>query len=197
MGINLDTCRSAHWRSAVPSLDTVGIPLVIQDKSFVPKNIGPNAVASDGATPASQDAKWDLNHWGQPGDFFFPHVYETNQDPNSVDGTNPVGRWDWGPWFWPVFPAQYSLPTGAYGDVTAYAGSLPGYADRQRPAYPTMTVDPKAYRFRILSIGNDRSFNLRLVSGGRCERQGLRCDQHGTWTPHRMPPGSVRHLDYG
>ena len=100
-------------------LDSVGIPLVIQDKTFVPKNIGPNAVASDGVTPASQDAKWDLTHWGQPGDLYFPHVYETNQDPNSADGTNPVGRWDWGPWFWPVFPAQYSLPTGAYGDATA------------------------------------------------------------------------------
>src|ERR1035437_7759529 len=68
-------------------LDAVGIPLVVQDKTFVPKNVGPNAVASNGTTPASQDAKWDLTHWGQPGDFFFPHVYETNQDPNSKDGT--------------------------------------------------------------------------------------------------------------
>ncbi len=29
-------------------------------------------------------------------------------------------------------------------------------------AYPTMTVDPKAYRFRVLSIADDRFFNLQL-----------------------------------
>ena len=26
--------------------------------------------------------------------------------------------------------------------------------------YPTMTVDPKPYRFRILSVANERTFNL-------------------------------------
>ena len=140
----------------------MGIPLVLQDKTFVPKNIGPNAVALDGYTPQSQDAKWDLTHWGQPGDLYFPHVYETNQDPNSFDGTNPVGRWDWGPWFWPVFPAQFSLPSGAYGDVTATPEAFGDTAMVNGKAYPTMTVDPKTYRFRILSIGNDRTLNLGL-----------------------------------
>jgi FtsP/CotA-like multicopper oxidase with cupredoxin domain len=143
-------------------LDAVGIPLVIQDKSFVPKNIGPNAVASDGVTPASQDAKWDTNHWGQEGDFYFPHVYETNQDPNSSNGTNPVGRWDWGPWFWPVFPAQFSLPSGAYGDATATPEAFQDTPIVNGQAYPTMKVDPKTYRFRILSVANDRSQNLGL-----------------------------------
>jgi FtsP/CotA-like multicopper oxidase with cupredoxin domain len=143
-------------------LDAVGIPLVIQDKTFVPKNIGPNAVASDGSTSASQDAKWDTSHWGQEGDFYFPHVYETNQDPNSADGTNPVGRWDWGPWFWPVFPAQFSLPSGAYGDATATPEAFLDTSMVNGQAYPTMTVDPKTYRFRILSVANDRSHNLGL-----------------------------------
>jgi len=32
-------------------------------------------------------------------------------------------------------------------------------------AYPYLTVEPKAYRFRILSAGNDRSFNLQLYYG--------------------------------
>ncbi|MGC2166935.1 MAG: hypothetical protein WA632_13090 [Gallionella sp.] len=143
-------------------LDAVGIPLVIQDKTFVPKNIGPLAVASDGATAASQDAKWDTNHWGQEGDFYFPHVYETNQDPNSADGTNPVGRWDWGPWFWPVFPAQFSLPSGAYGDATATPEAFLDTPIVNGQPYPTMTVDPKTYRFRILSVANDRSQDLGL-----------------------------------
>jgi FtsP/CotA-like multicopper oxidase with cupredoxin domain len=159
-------------------LDSVGIPLVIQDKTFVPKNIGPNAVASDGFTPQSQDAKWDLNHWGQPGDLFFPHVYETNQDPNSIDGANPVGRWDWGPWFWPVFPAQFSLPTGAYGDATATPEAFLDTSVVNGQAYPTLTVDPKTYRFRILSVANDRSHNLGLYQA--VDANGVVCNAANT-----------------
>ena len=170
-------------------LDAVGIPLVIQDKTFVPKNIGPNAFASDGTTPASQDAKWDLNHWGNEGDFFFPHVYETNQDPNSADGTNPVGRWDWGPWFWPVFPAQFSLPSGSYGDATATPEAFMDTPVVNGQAYPTMTVDPKTYRFRILSVANDRSQNLGLYQA--VDANGLVCDAKAAATVNTqpIPPG--------
>ncbi len=178
--------------SAIPLLDTVGIPLVIQDKVFVPKNVGPNAVASDGKTPASQDAKWDLTHWGQPGDLYFPHVYETNQDPNSIDGTNPVGRWDWGPWFWPVFPAQYSLPSGAYGDVTATPEAFLDTPTVNGQPYPFMEVEPKAYRFRILSIGNDRTFNLGFYQAA--DVNGVICDAtHPSATAPTAPvfPGGI------
>ncbi len=155
-------------------LDNVGIPLVFQDKTFVPKNIGPNAVAADGYTPQSQDAKWDLAHWGQPGDLYSPHVYETNQDPNSADGTNPVGRWDWGPWFWPVFPAEMSLPSGEYGHVTLTPEAFMDTAVVNGQAYPTMTVDPKAYRFRMLNAGNDRTLNLGLYQA--VDAAGKVCD---------------------
>ncbi len=177
-GKNLTLPDGKTLASAVPLLDAVGIPLVIQDKTFVPKNMGnpdlnPNAKASDG-TPASQDAKWDLTHWGQEGDLFFPHVYETNQDPNSIDGTNPVGRWDWGPWFWPVFPAQMSLPTGEYGHVTTTPEAFMDTPVVNGLAYPTMTVDPKTYRFRILSAGNDRTLNLGLYQA--VDAAGKVCD---------------------
>lgn len=166
--------------AVIPSglLDTVGIPLVIQDKTFVPKNIGPNAKASDGTTPASQDAKWDLTHWGQEGDFFFPHVYETNQDPNSIDGTNPVGRWDWGPWFWPVFPAQMSLPSGNYGDANATPEAFMDTPIVNGQPYPTLSVDPKTYRFRILSVANDRTQNLGLYQA--VDAAGNVCDATNT-----------------
>jgi FtsP/CotA-like multicopper oxidase with cupredoxin domain len=130
-----------------------GIPLVFQDKTFVPSDI------------ALQDTKWDQEAWGKPGDLWYPHVYETNQAPrssSSPDGTHPVGRWDWGPWFWPVFPSLYNLPTGDYGDVST---TPEGFMDTplvNGTAYPTMTVDPKAYRFRILNASNDRMINLGL-----------------------------------
>lgn len=175
----------------VGALDAVGIPLVIQDKTFVPKNIGPaslSTTASDGTTQ-SQDAKWDLNHWGQPGDLWFPHVYETNQDPNSIDGTNPVGRWDWGPWFWPVFPSQFSLPTGAFGDVTTTPEAFMDTPTVNGQAYPTLTVDPKTYRFRILSAGNDRTLNLSLFQA--VDANKVVCDAANTAPAVAAPmPGS-------
>src|SRR5450759_1384937 len=52
--------------------DLVGIPLVIQDKSFVPKNI------------LAQDPTWS---WGLPGDLWYPHIYEHSGET----------RWDYGP----------------------------------------------------------------------------------------------------
>ncbi|BDV43759.1 laccase [Geotalea uraniireducens] len=126
------------------------IPLVIQEKTFVPQDI------------AQQDAKWDTTHWGKYGDLWFPHVYETNQDPNSFDGTNPVGRWDWGPWFWPIFPAPDPLPTGVYGDASTTPEAFGDTPVINGTLYPTVTVDPKAYRFRLLNASNDRFINLGL-----------------------------------
>lgn len=140
---------AASLTNTLPGLfDT--IPLILQDKAFVPKDI------------ALQDARWDETHWGHYGDLWFPHVYETNQDPNSIDGTNPVGRWDWGPWFWPVFPAQYSIPTGVYGDVTQTPEAFADTAMINGVAYPTLTVEPKPYRFMMLNGSNDNFMNLGL-----------------------------------
>ncbi len=126
------------------------IPLIIEDKTFVPGNI------------AQQDGLWDTSAWGQAGDLWFPHVYEKNQDPNSIDGANPVGRWDFGPLFWPIFPANDTLPTGKLGDVSFTPEAFFDTPVINGTAYPTLTVDPKAYRFRILNASNDRYINLGL-----------------------------------
>jgi FtsP/CotA-like multicopper oxidase with cupredoxin domain len=134
------------------TLPGIGIPLVIEDKTFVPKDI------------ALQDAKWRTDAWGQYGDLWYPHVIETNQDPNSkaTSFTNPVGRWDYALWFWPVFPVTNSLPTGEYGNVTT---TPEGYQDTPTvdgTAYPTLTVNPEPTRFRILNAANDRFQNLQF-----------------------------------
>jgi FtsP/CotA-like multicopper oxidase with cupredoxin domain len=137
-------------QSAIDAAYGVGIPLVIQDKTFVPKDI------------LTQDAKWDTQHWGQEGDLWFPHVYETNQDPLSADATNPVGRWDGASFFWPVFPQSYQTPTGEYGNVTTTPEAFMDTPVVNGMAYPTLTVDPILYRFRILNAANDRMLNLSL-----------------------------------
>jgi len=179
------------------ALDAIGTPLVIQDRTFVPKNVGaasdPKAgtVATNTAGRVqSQDTKWNTQHWGAYGDLWFPHVYETNQDPNAIDGTNPVGRWDWGPWFWPVFPAQYSLPSGVYGDVTTTPEAFVDTPTVNGVVYPTMTVDPKTYRFRFLAAGNDRSWNLGLYYA--VDGAGTVCDANNlSPVPNAVAPGET------
>jgi len=133
------------------------IPLIIEDKTFVPSDI------------AQQDAKWNMdtagvavNVWGQAGDLWFPHVYEPNQDPSSAVGTNPVGHFDFGPMFWPIFPATDPLPAGNVGDATMVPDAYMDTPVINGTAYPTLTVDPKAYRFRLLNASVDRYLNLGL-----------------------------------
>jgi FtsP/CotA-like multicopper oxidase with cupredoxin domain len=181
IGTTLDAKLTTGPFTGLPvgTLDAVGIPLVIQDRIYVPTNIGPvgGTVTVNGVTSTvtqSQDAKWDLNHWGQPGDLWYPHVYETNQDPNSWDGTNPTGRWDWGPWFWPVFPSQFSLPTGNFGDVTLTPEAFMDTPTVNGKAYPSLTVEPRTYRFRILNAANDRTQNLSLFQA--VDANGVTCN---------------------
>ncbi len=178
------------------------IPLVIQDKTFVP----------NAAQLAGEDPTWiwgtgsaTLSSNGSNGDLWFPHVYTPNQNPADMGGANAFGRWDYGAWF---FPPQTSLsaaadgPLGAHTAITipctssAYPGALiqPTLANNYKEgcpiipnpsgtpegfmdtpivngkAYPVLHVAPAAYRFRILSAGNDRTLNLSLYlacgSGG-------------------------------
>ena len=120
------------------------IPLVIQDKSFVP------------STVLTTDPHWDTVNWGGTGDLWFPHVYMPNQDPTALSGANPLGRWDYGPWFWPIFPAGIpplvSHVPEAFMDTPVVNGT----------AYPHVDVQPTKYRLRILNAANDRMFDLQL-----------------------------------
>jgi FtsP/CotA-like multicopper oxidase with cupredoxin domain len=137
------------------------IPLVIQDKTFV-----------DAATIGTTDPTWN---WGSTpgipttGDLWVPHVYMPNQNPNDLAGINPFGRWDYGPWFWPPWPAANPPITNPDGTVSPNVPnvSMGMEAFNDTPvingtAYPSLTVQPKAYRFRILNAANDRFFNLQL-----------------------------------
>ena len=166
-----------HCLGIIPATQ---IPLVIQDKTFV------DAAKIATATPPipAQDPTWI---WGttpgtpKTGDLWFPHVYMPNQRPDNPDlsGANNVGRWDYGPWFWPPLqPAQLAHPpingTGTNGCPVGVLNcpgtpnpSLVPEAFMDMPivngaAYPTLTVAPQAYRFRILNAGNDRMLNLQL-----------------------------------
>ena len=155
-----------------------GIPLVVQDKTFVPADV------------ATQDSLWNTATWGAPGDLWFPHVYEPNQ--SEAGGLIATGRWDYGPLVWPpspvtspTLPALSTVPE-AFNDTPIVNGA----------AYPFVDVQPKAYRFRILSAANDRSFNLQLyyastAAGTVCASASTPA---GTCTEVKMVPAIPRQL---
>lgn len=155
-------------------LPDLGIPLVIQDKTFV-----------DSATISDTDPTWIWGTVTDPneastGDLWYPHVYSPAQNPWAEDGVNPYGRWMYGPWFWPPTTnvKHQPIPNPYYIDPVSTPNqppmtpdmpfpSMPGEAFMDTPivngtAYPYLTVEPRAYRFRILNAADDRFFNLQL-----------------------------------
>lgn len=150
----------------IPDLGGVyhnGIPLIIQDKTFLPK----------ADQVVKQDPTWN---WSTAvGSLWFPHVYMPNQNPGDSCGCNPFGRWDYGPWFWPPVTSAAGLVHGPILDPNGSGLMVPGTpnpsiapeAFMDTPlvngtAYPYLNVDRKPYRFRILNGCNDRSLNLQL-----------------------------------
>jgi FtsP/CotA-like multicopper oxidase with cupredoxin domain len=142
------------------------IPLVIQDKTFVPQP----------AQLAAEDPTWNSAKWGGYGNLWFPHVYMPNQNPWDISGANGMGRWDYGPWFWPPYTGLLNGPIpNAYAATPGEPPMAPGVpspsavpeAFMDTPlvngtAYPFTQVGRKAYRFRVLNACNDRTLNLSL-----------------------------------
>ncbi|MGE5827108.1 MAG: Ig-like domain repeat protein, partial [Micromonosporaceae bacterium] len=150
-----------------------GTPLVIQDKTFVPS----------AAKMAQLDPTWNATEWGGEGSLWVPHVYMPAQNPSDPSGMSAFGRWMYGPWFWPpARDAKYPPIANPYYDPTCDPDVQPFCEPPLIPstpnvsvgmeafndtpvvngtAYPRTTVDPKAYRYRILNASNDRFWNLQ------------------------------------
>jgi FtsP/CotA-like multicopper oxidase with cupredoxin domain len=141
-----------------------GIPLIIQDKTFVDANTLP-----------ATDPTWN---WGttpgmaNTGNLWFPHVYMPNQNPADPNGANAFGRWDYGCWFWPpILPSQLAHPPITLLNGTVIPGTpnpsmvMEAFMDTplvNGTPYPVLPVQRTAYRFRILNACNDRMLNLQL-----------------------------------
>ena len=139
------------------------------------------------------------NAWrGRTGDLWFPHVYEPNQDPadqvrslartRSAGGTTapgsgrrlPVGLKPAEPTIVPAEHYDTSYVPEAFMDTPVVNGT----------AYPYLTVEPKAYRFRILNACNDRNLNLQLftdASGGGIGATATATVGTGTAVTARLP----------
>jgi FtsP/CotA-like multicopper oxidase with cupredoxin domain/fibronectin type 3 domain-containing protein len=161
------------------------IPLVIQDRTFVP----------DAAQLALQDPTWDPARWGTKGNFWYQHVYMPAQNPNDPSGMSAYGRWMYGAWFWPPQtdlkygpidnpyynpacdlndPATWQYDTDPFCEPPQIPGTTLLSAGMEQfndtpivngTAYPTITLEPKSYRLRILNAANDRFWNLQWYVG--------------------------------
>ncbi len=174
MVISDDTEQSLITSGTIPNASAT-IPLIIQDKTFVPST----------AELSVSDPTWDLAAWGGEGNLWLPHVYMPAQNAQDSSGVNQFGRWMYGPWFW---PPTNNISVGLIDNPyvgQCIAGTdwcepdawtkIPGtpmesmgmeaFADTAMvngTAYPTLTVTPKSYRFRVLNASNDRFWNLSL-----------------------------------
>jgi spore coat protein A, manganese oxidase len=126
--------------------DLVGIPLVIQDKGFVPRNI------------LRQDPKW---RWGDPGSLWYPHEYEANAYEIGVE--NPKGRFDWGP----TVDEPRSVGTMPLPRVSAIPEAFFDTIVINGGVYPKVSVPPKRVRFRMLNGSQARFYHLNLYPEDR------------------------------
>ena len=116
---------------------SLGIPLVIQDKSFLDG-------ANDGAYPVAG---------ARPGDLWYPHVYESGTIPamKLPVQCGSKGRWDLSG----GTPPPVSLVPEAFFDTNLVNGA----------PYPKLRVAPRRYRFRVLNAAQARFYNLQLYVG--------------------------------
>ncbi len=150
------------------------LPLIIEDKTFVP------AARQLRAT----DPTWDIPLWGGLGSLWYPHVYMPNQNGMREQGRvndqptiNAKGRWDYLPWYWTGYEGTVNGPVDnpLYGSVPSQPEKNPGtphlstvpnaFHDTMLvngAAYPYVKVRRRAYRLRILNACGDRQLNLQL-----------------------------------
>lgn len=140
----------------------LGVPLVIQDKTFV-NTAATTAGLGFAGTPtpltAVTDPLW-FTHLPTSvgGNLWLPHEYMPNENPYNTTGYNDMGRWDYAPWMIPPLPVTYNTipsPTlipEAYGDTAMVNGT----------AFPYVNLPPTLVRFRVLNACNDRMLNLQL-----------------------------------
>ncbi|HZL65511.1 MAG TPA: hypothetical protein VFD50_11290 [Thermoleophilia bacterium] len=174
--VEQDFTNGTNSSGANPSkakvIPTTEIPLVIQDKTFVPS----------GAQLPNEDPTWNVAAWGGTGSLWLPHVYMPNQNPYDSKGVNAMGRWDYNPWFYPPVVGQVYGPIAnpLFGTTPLEGPQIPGTPEARGTsptivpesfmdtaivngtAYPFLKVQRKAYRFRILNASDDRMLNLQL-----------------------------------
>jgi FtsP/CotA-like multicopper oxidase with cupredoxin domain len=156
-----------------------GIPLVIQDKTFVGDATtdaflaslpqpGSNRTFPAGYLSTPQTGVVDPLWYATPGygpnlpggNLWNPHEYMPVENIFDPRGFTDTGRWDYGAFMIPpIIPRVLTLPSPsvtpeAFQDTMVVNGT----------AFPYVTLPRDAIRFRMLNAGNDRALNLQLYS---------------------------------
>ncbi|QTO37779.1 multicopper oxidase domain-containing protein [Tessaracoccus sp. MC1865] len=186
-----DTEKALVTNGTIPGADDT-IPLIVQDRTFTP----------DEATLQLQDPTWDTQRWGGKGSFWYHHVYMPAQNPGDPSGMSAYGRWMYGPWFWPPAsgtvngpianpyydpacnlddPATWQYQTDPFCEPEQIPGTPNISAGMEQfndtpivngVAYPTLNLQPKSYRLRVLNAANDRFFNLQWYTADPTQGDG-------------------------
>jgi spore coat protein A len=152
----------------------LGIPLVIQDKSFL-----------DG----TMDSSYPVSG-ARPGDLWYPHVYAGPPIPDmKLPATcGRTGRWK----ISGGRPPSPSLVPEAFFNTNLVNGA----------PYPVLRVAPRRYRFRVLNAAQARFYNLQLyVADGSADGMTLKASQvlDNFGNPLRVPanPAGPRIIQIG
>jgi FtsP/CotA-like multicopper oxidase with cupredoxin domain len=170
------------------------IPLVIQDKTFVDGNpASPTYILTTDPTWAWGSSPAKPVATPVTGDFWWPHVYMPAQNPYNPDlsGINAMGRWHYGPWFFPPTPVCGSSPGAVIPFCITYGPVANPYYDPlcdptvsgfcQPPEMPgtpnpswgaeafldTMTVNGAAYPTLTLPAAQPYRFRILNASHDR------------------------------
>jgi hypothetical protein len=145
--------------------DGEGVALILQDKGFVPNDI-PSGYFPDGQL-TDQDPTWKFgmrdHGWGGLGQLWFPHVYMPNQNPYDNSGSNAVGRWDYGPWFWPLFGTASGL---VHGEIpNPWASPARPWEPPMIPGTPSTYTLAKGLATSDSSLAPEGFLDTPLVNG--------------------------------
>ncbi|WP_052440399.1 multicopper oxidase domain-containing protein, partial [Geobacter sp. OR-1] len=142
------------------------------------------ATCTDATCSNVPGARKRINAVPKTGDLWWPHVYMPAENPSDLGGVNPMGRWVYGMFFWPpttgikflpVANPYYDCGIGGLCDSPWEPPTMPASPNPSWVAeafvdtmmvngtvFPKLSVQPKAYRLRILNASHDRFVNLQL-----------------------------------
>jgi FtsP/CotA-like multicopper oxidase with cupredoxin domain len=155
---------------AAGTLPSLGIPLIIQDKTFV--DATPlTATHTENITTTDPTWAWGTNPGLNPmqpvtGDLWWPHVYMPAQNPFDITGANAMGRWMYGPWFFPPTPVCGSSPNAVKPNCIE-VGTIPNpyYNPACDPAVSGFCQPPEIPGTPNVSWGAEAFLDTMLVNG--------------------------------
>ena len=68
-----------------------------------------------------------------------------NQNPGDISGANAMGRWDYGPWFWPPFTTTDPEVPNPHVRTPGVQSTCPPGENVVNPGTPNPSIVPEAF----------------------------------------------------